>query len=302
MKTEERLFSVVIPAYNYAESLSRALESVLLQPGNDYEVLIVDDGSTDDTSAVIERLKTLYPARFNAVSRENSGPAAVRNYGISNTTGEWLIFLDADDELMPDALAELRRFIAGHESVRLIVGGHMVADTDGSERYRGVKALPADPEARLAGYLLKKTITPSNGATAMHRSIFQRCLYPEQFRNSEDIPVFAYALTNFESAALDKPINRIYKHADSLRHNLKYADDIGTRLVEEVFREDHISADLQKYKRVYAGQRCLSLFRTFYLAGQKEAALKYYREALRYDWRALFKFSYTKKAIRLLVA
>ena len=270
----------------------------MLQPGNDYEVLIVDDGSTDDTSAVIERLKTLYPARFNAVSRENSGPAAVRNYGISNTTGEWLIFLDADDELMPDALDEMRRFIAGHESVRFIIGGHMVADADGSERYRGVKALPTDPEARLAGYLLKKTITPSNGATAMHRSIFQRCLYPEQFRNSEDIPVFAYALCNFESAALDKPINRIYKHSDSLRHNINYAFDIGVDLVEEVFRKDYIPMRFQHYKRIYASQRCLSLFRTLYLGGRKADALRFYRKALSYNWKAVMKWSYTSKFLR----
>ncbi|WP_211828585.1 glycosyltransferase family 2 protein [Kistimonas asteriae] len=302
MKTEKCLFSVVIPAYNYADSLPRALESVLQQSGNDYEVLIVDDGSTDNTRDVIDHLRSTYPGRFDAVTRENSGPAAVRNFGINNTTGEWLIFLDADDELMPDALDNLRRFISEHDTVRIIVGGHMVADADGSERYRGVKTLPTDPGDCLVGYLLKKTITPSNGATAMHRSIFQHCRYPEQFRNSEDIPVFAYALTNFESAALDKPLNRIHKHSDSLRHNLKYANDIGTRLIEEVFREDLIPAHLQKYKRIYAGQRCLSLFRTFYLAGQKQPALKYYREALGYDWRALFKISYTKKAIRLLVA
>ena len=141
MKDEKPLFSIVIPTYNYADSLPRALESILQQPGKDYEVLVVDDGSTDNTKAVIENLISSYPDRFNAVSRENSGPAATRNYGIHHTSGDWLIFLDADDELMPDTLAELRKFITDYKTVRLIVGGHMVAESDGSERYRGVKAL-----------------------------------------------------------------------------------------------------------------------------------------------------------------
>ena len=302
MKTGDCLFSVVIPAHNYADTLPRALESVLRQPGNDYEVLVVDDGSTDATKEVIDRLKIAYPSRFEAVTRENAGLAATRNYGIDHTAGPWLIFLDADDELMPDALAEFRRFIVAHETVRLVTGGHIASEVvDGSERYHGAKPLSDDPEDRLVGYLLKKTIALASSATAMHRRIFEFCRYPEQFRNAEDIPVFACALVNFESAALDKPIARMYRHSDSLRHNLQYAVDVGTHLIDEVFSEDRIPAHLQKYKHVYAGQRCLSLFRTFYLAGQKQSALKYYREAIRYDWRALFRFSYTRKAVRLLV-
>ncbi|MCK5894325.1 MAG: glycosyltransferase family 2 protein [Endozoicomonadaceae bacterium] len=301
MKPDKLLFSIVIPAYNYAGSLARALKSVLEQVGNDYEVLMVDDGSTDNTSAVISRLLQTYPERFRTVTRSNAGSAATRNYGIENTTGEWLIFLDADDELMPDALSELRRFIEQHSAVKLVVGGHRVVESDGRERYRGIRCLPADPEERFVGYLFKKTITPVNGATAMHRDIFANCRYPEQLRNSEDISVFAYALAQFDSAALDKAINRVYKHNDSLRHNINYANAIGIQLVDEVFNLDHIPDQLQKYKHIYAGQRCLSLFRTFYLAGQKSSAIKYYREALCHDWRALFKLSYTKKMIRLLV-
>lgn len=301
MKSGNPLFSVIIPAYNYADSLARALESVLGQAGNDYEVLIVDDGSTDNTSAVIERLLDTYPKRFRAVTRSNAGPAATRNYGIEKTTGEWLIFLDADDELMPDALNELRRFIEQNSGIKLVIGGHVSVSSDGRECYRGAQCLPADSEKRFVGYLLKKSIQPCNGATAMHRDIFATYRYPEQFRHSEDIVVFSYALVNFHSAALDKAINRVYHHDDSLRYNIDYADAVGIQLVDEVFNRSRIPDKLQRYKRRYAGQRCLSLFRTFYLAGKKKQALKYYREALRNDWRAFFKLSYTKKMIRLLI-
>lgn len=79
MKSGKPLFSVIIPAYNYAGSLARALESVLGQAGNDYEVLVVDDGSTDNTSAVIERLLDTYPKRFRTITQSNAGVAVARN-------------------------------------------------------------------------------------------------------------------------------------------------------------------------------------------------------------------------------
>ena len=299
MNLEKKLFSIVIPTYNYAETLARAVESALKQSGDDYEILVVDDGSTDKTLSIIKNLHNTYPGRFRSVSKANSGVAAARNYGVDHTTGDWLIFLDADDELMPDALSELRQCITENSIVKLIIGGHISIESNGKVRYRSVNPIPLGQEARLVGYLLKKTITPSNGATAMHRDIFNKCRYPEHFRKSEDISVFAYALTNFCSIELNVAINRIYKHSDSLRHNIKYADDIDLRLVDEVFRKDLIPECLQCYKRKYAAQRCLSLFRTFYLAGQKDNASKYYRKALSFDWKVLLDMSYLRKYLRL---
>lgn len=213
-----------------------------------------------------------------------------------------MVFLDADDELMPDALNKLRRVIEKNSGIKLIIGGHLAVRSDGRERYRGVQCLPADPEARFVGYLLKKIISPCAGATAMHRDIFANCRYTEQFRNSEDVALYAYALVEFNSVALDKALVRVHHHDDSLRHDSGCANAIGMQLVDEVFKRGRIPDNLQKYKRIYSAQRCLSLFRTFYLAGKKKPALKYYREALRYDWRAFLKLSYTRKMIRLLIA
>ncbi|MDT4838289.1 hypothetical protein FQZ97_720430 [compost metagenome] len=90
---------------------------------------------------------------------------------------------------------------------------------------------------------------------------------------------------------------RIHKHPGSLRHNAEAARKVGLTLVDEVFLK--LPAGLQSLKPAYRAQRCLSLFRTCLLAGDKIGARGYYREALRTDWRVLFKWSYTRKAIRL---
>ncbi|MGI2027309.1 glycosyltransferase family 2 protein [Endozoicomonas acroporae] len=304
MSNANPFFSIVIPVYNYAHSLARAVDSVLVQGGDDYEVLVVNDGSTDNTDMVLNALHQKYHDRFHSVSRSNHGLAATRNYGIDHTSGEWLIFLDSDDELAPDALATLRSTIKKSPKVRMVVGGHISVAEDGSSCYRGVKAAKnngSTPEELFIGYLLKKTVSPSNGATAMHREIFNRVRYPEEFRNSEDIPVFAYAFASFPCAFVDKPVNRIYKHDDSLRHNTAYAHAIGTQLVDAVFNDSVISEQLLKYRKSFAAQRCLSLFRTLQMAGEIDDALYYYREAIKNDWQVMFKLSYTRKALRCLI-
>ncbi|MCY1447411.1 hypothetical protein D9M71_640320 [compost metagenome] len=90
---------------------------------------------------------------------------------------------------------------------------------------------------------------------------------------------------------------RIHKHPGSLRHNAEAARKVGLALVDEVFAK--LPAGLQSLKPAYRAQRCLSLFRTCLLAGDHDSARDYYREALRADWRVLFKLSYSRKALRL---
>ena len=304
MATPDILFSIIIPAYNYALTLPRALASVLVQKSDDVEILVINDGSTDDTEAVLARLHQQYPNQFRSVKRSNHGPAATRNYGIAHTTGHWLIFLDSDDELVPENLAILREKIGAQPDVRLIVGGHMAVEPDGCERYRGVDAercATMTSEQLFSGYLLEKSVTASNGSTIMHRDVFHLITFPEAFRNSEDIPVFATALANFPCAFIDKALVRVHKHTDSLRHNLDHADAVSTQLIDVVFDPAKIPDHLQIYKKPFAAQRCLSLFRTFYLAGDKERARYYYREALAYHWPVIFNLSYTKKALRCLL-
>jgi glycosyltransferase involved in cell wall biosynthesis len=93
------LVSVVIPCYNQAHFLGEAIESVLAQTYPHFEIVVVDDGSTDNTSEVAAR----YP-RVRCVRQHNQGLAAARNAGLRESKGDYLVFLDADDRLLPDAL------------------------------------------------------------------------------------------------------------------------------------------------------------------------------------------------------
>lgn len=93
--------SVVIPAYNAGRYISRAIDSILAQTRKAHEIIVVDDGSTDDTKAVLQP----YADRARYVRQENAGECVARNTGIRMATGRWIAFLDADDEWLPRHLS-----------------------------------------------------------------------------------------------------------------------------------------------------------------------------------------------------
>lgn len=95
--------SVIIPAYNAADFIGEALESVRSQTFTDFEVIVVDDGSTDSTRALCDAVAR-DDSRFRVVSQENAGLSVSRNRGLESALGRYVTFLDADDALYPDAL------------------------------------------------------------------------------------------------------------------------------------------------------------------------------------------------------
>ena len=129
------LVTVVIPCYNQAHFLGEAIESVLSQSYPNFEILVVDDGSTDDTSEVATR----YP-RVRCIRQENRGLAGARNTGIGHARGEYLVFLDADDRLLPEALEAGVRELEAHPECAFVSSRCDNIAADGS---------PFPPPARL---------------------------------------------------------------------------------------------------------------------------------------------------------
>ncbi|RON98583.1 glycosyl transferase [Pseudomonas moraviensis] len=298
----ETLISVVIPAYNYARSLPRAVESVLAQLHEAAaDLLVIDDGSTDTTPEVLDRLLVEHAGRFRAIRQSNGGLSCVRNRGIEETSGRFLVFLDADDEMAPGALAALARHIASNPETRMIIGAHWSVFSGGKRSLQPVKPLPATVRQRVKGYLLDKTVSISNGACAMHREVFAPGNYPEQLRNVEDLPVFAQVLARFPCSVLQQPLALIYKHADSMRHDLHQSLAAGTeQVVSEVFSSRRMPLEFHDLRQAYLAQRCLSLFRDCYSHREYALAKTFYMQALRADWHILGRWSYLRKALRLL--
>ncbi len=111
-------FSIVIPTYNRAWCIERAISSVLKQNFQDWEMIIVDDGSTDNTKKVLEKYLNKYK-NIKYFYKENGGVGSARNLGIKKAQGDYLIFLDSDDELTKNALKFIREKTSENKEVNL---------------------------------------------------------------------------------------------------------------------------------------------------------------------------------------
>lgn len=113
--------SVIVPAYNYAHFLGEALESVVAQTMSDWECVVVDDGSTDNTLAVAEAW-TARDSRIRYIRQKNAGPSTARNNGIRQSSGAYLQFLDADDRLAPEKFEAQAAWLDVHQEVDILIG------------------------------------------------------------------------------------------------------------------------------------------------------------------------------------
>jgi len=120
-------FSVVIPAFDAAATLARAIESVRGQSWPVHEIIVVDDGSTDATAAVARR----FGEAVRLIEQPNRGVAAARNAGAAAATGDWLAFLDADDWYAPDRIERHAAWIAEDATLDCLTGDYEYRDTDG---------------------------------------------------------------------------------------------------------------------------------------------------------------------------
>ena len=191
--------SCVVPAYNAERYVARALESVLEQSRPPDEIIVVDDGSTDGTAAVLES----YGSRLRVVHQENSGPAAARNRGIRMATGEIICFQDADDEWHRDKLAKQLVLLEARPEVGICI-----------TRLRNVWAEHLDEERRGLGAHVFANDPPGYvfQTSLIRRDVFARAgMLDEKLRRAEDIEWFARARdAGIELALISEVL--VYRH------------------------------------------------------------------------------------------
>lgn len=146
--------SIIIPFYNSHSTLTRAIESVFSQSINDWELILVNDGSTDNSESLIRNF--IADPRIVYIYQKNSGVSAARNLGVTISRGIWLVFLDSDDALKSDILKEIKVIINGKSYIEYIVFGINYIN-----RNINIEVLPKKDKyfARIPGtFVIKKSL------------------------------------------------------------------------------------------------------------------------------------------------
>jgi len=247
--------SVIIPTYNRADLLPQAVESVLSQSYTDFELIVVDDGSTDSTQEVISehrKLKYLF--------QENLGVSAARNQGIRMARGRYICFLDSDDLWLNDKLKEQIRLMRDHPEIR-------VSYTDEIWMREGKRVNPGKRHRKYSGWILKRLlplclISPSS--VMIERGVFAEVgLFDESLPVCEDYDLWLRIGSRMPIYLVEEPL--IVKRggrADQLSHIYWGQDRFRIKALVKLLSQDGVGeregvlAVLQEKCRIY-GQGCI---------------------------------------------
>jgi glycosyltransferase involved in cell wall biosynthesis len=206
------LVTVVIPCYNQAHFLGEAIESVLSQSYRNFEIIVVDDGSTDNTSEVASHYEEV-----RLVRQENRGLAGARNSGLAEAEGEYLVFLDADDRLLPRALEAGLECFDAHPECALVAGHSNIIGRDGS--FRRVVKVESPDRDYYVGLLKYCHISPP--ASAMfRRSVFETVGgFTSGVDASADLDMYLRVARHFPLRRYDEAVADYRMHGENMTRN-----------------------------------------------------------------------------------
>ena len=209
--------SVIIPLYNKEAAIEHTVRSVLTQTCQDFELIIVNDGSTDSSFDIVSRIRD---SRIRLYSQENVGPSAARNTGVRNAEAEWVVFLDGDDELLPDALKHFSELRERHSGIDIY-------DCSSFVEKNGLHILKENQiEGKISNSLKScflGQIGPGSGHAMFRKTLLELYRYDEGIRRFEDAELIIRMLAEARVYSSKVPtfvINTEYSSASARRDDI----------------------------------------------------------------------------------
>ena len=210
------MISIIIPLYNKEDYIRATLDSILSQTFQDFEVVVVNDGSTDNSLSVV---RAYSDSRLKVFDKANGGVSRARNFGFQQSKGEWVMFLDADDTIMPNCLETLHQLICDFPSVSLVSANYNTVYGE-SKVAKGcslkVRGILNDPFKNLWDMHWKLRL----GAYAFKRDLFDKVGgFSTQMKKGEDA-FFDNSLIHFAKIAYSPQIIMSYNREGSFFSNI----------------------------------------------------------------------------------
>jgi glycosyltransferase involved in cell wall biosynthesis len=234
------VYACIIPTFNRPAWTVEAVESVLAQTLGDFECIVVDDGSTDDTA---DRIVAVGDPRVRLVRQPHRGVAAARNHGVAMSSSPWLAFLDSDDRWLPRKMERQMAFVAANTALR-------ISQTDELWIRRGVRVNPMKKHRKSGGDLFARSlelcvISPS--AVLVARSLFDEIGgFDEDFPVCEDYDLWLRITCREVVGFLPEPL--VVKrggHDDQLSRSAPVMDHYRIRAIDKILRSGQLNETQQ---------------------------------------------------------
>ncbi|MGR3310382.1 MAG: glycosyltransferase [Candidatus Brocadiales bacterium] len=272
--------SVIIPTYNSATFLPEAIESVFAQTYKDYEIIVIDDGSTDNTKEVLNP----YFDKIKYIYQQNHGAGSARNTGIKHSQGEYIAFLDADDIWLPEKLHIQANYLDNNPEIAMVYSQCLQVSTDG----RLTKKRSRDrnlPSGEVFNILFLHNFVFTSTVVVRNRVLSAIGLFDESFTISQDRDLWLRVAGEFKVSGIHKPLCKYRNAGGSLSKNREILFEEKRRVIEKHYK---LSKDLGRpiapalYKKALA--RLLYRVGNLHLAqGDKKKALEKFSLSLKYS-------------------
>ncbi len=226
--------SVVIPTYNRAHLLGRAIQSVLNQTYHDFEIIVVDDGSTDNTEEVVKSFND--PRIHYTRHDQNRGGSAARNTGIKMARGEYIAFQDSDDEWLPEKLQkQMKVFESAPPEVGVVYTGFWRIECD--KRIYIPSGKISRKEGNIQGELLKGNFVTTQ-ATVLKKECFEKAgMFDQRLPRFQDWELFIRISKYYEFKCIDEPLVISYFTPVSISSNQRAQVEAFGLILEKHYRD-----------------------------------------------------------------
>lgn len=292
--------SVIIPVYNGEKYLTEALESVLAQTYTNYEIIAVDDGSTDGSSTILAG----YADRIKVIRQENRDVCAARNTGVRAAQGDYIAFLDQDDLWLPQKLAQQLRVFSAHPDADVVftnlikftdAGGQRVA----RDKHRRCMKLTDENTFKMLA--LKNLLMPS-AVMARKTSLIKAGLFDESFKTCGDYQLWLrMAGQRMKFRYIPKPLTKYRHHAqNTARHTaLMHSDRI--KAVQTAFNGPGLDPAFLPYRAQALASAYVLGAHTFFSARHYRQFLENFHLARRLRFRSALSPKLLGRFVRSLI-
>jgi glycosyltransferase involved in cell wall biosynthesis len=268
------LVSVIIVNYNYGRFVGAALESVLAQTYEKLEIVVVDDGSTDDSPEILR----MYEPRVRLVRQANKGVSAARNRGIAESEGSLVAFLDSDDMWLPKKV-ERQVETFGDLAVGMVYTGLEYVDSEGRTLCSATEGTRGDVLVELA--LLRGPGVPASGSSAMvRRSALETVgLFDESLSTSADWDLWRRIACHYKIELVREPLVQYRQHGSAMHRNVESYERDMLRAFSSMFSDPSAWAVHSMERRCY-GNLYLTLAGSYWHSGKVRKSIQYLTSGL----------------------
>lgn len=282
------MLSIIIPLYNKENKIANTMKSVLSQSFQDFEIIIVDDGSTDNS---VSEVKKIDDPRIRLISQTNAGVSAARNRGIQEARGEFIAYLDADDEWNPKYLETQASLIHKYPQCKVHATNYEFRDTEGNITPTTINNLDIqEQDGVLDNYFEVAAVSHpplwTSAVVVNKEAIMSIGGFPEGIKSGEDLLTWARLAVQYKIAYCKTPMAFFNNNGpdergmneDQKQRKPEKIDYVGEQLKQLLTKHTDVKG-LRKYLSLWHKMRC----RIFINKRNHSNALKESLLALRYD-------------------